>query len=275
MIDTVHLSRALTERFGLEVEASASVLNNGQKIIISPAGIEHTISFRVELHLGWRTVSAAFIPGNYASGLVAEIKGATPAQKAAFSVFSESLKSKGAQVCLLLDSNQVDASSPISWPKNWNTIHISMKKIGVLVEKLSGYNFKATFPWATGFFGLALALLPLEEIDESTDDGGKEGAELFQLIRKYERSRINRAACIEIHGVSCKICGFDFGERFGNLGEGFIHIHHVVPLAEMRGSYSINPGKDLIPVCPNCHAMLHRRSPALAPEQLLQLLKRV
>lgn len=272
MIDTVHLSRALTERFGLEVEATASVENNGQKVTISPSGIERTISFRVELHLGWRTVSADFIPGNYASGLVAGMKAAAPSQRAAFEIFSESLKSKGARVSLLLDSNQVDASALFSWPQDWGTIHISMKKVGVIVEKSSGYDFDATFPWATGFFGLALALLPLEEIDESTFEGEREGAALFKLVKQYERSRINRAACIEIHGTACRICGFDFGVRFGGLGEGFIHVHHIVAVAEMGDSYALDPGKDLIPVCPNCHAMLHRRRPALKPEELLQIL---
>ncbi len=269
MIDTGHLSRALTERFGLEVEASASVENDGQKIIISPCGIERTISFRVEIHLGWRTVSATFIPGNYASGLVAGMKTAVPSQLAAFAVFSESLKSKGARVSLLLDSKQVDASVPSSWPQDWGTIRISMKKVGVVVEKSSGYDFNATFPWATGFFGLGLALLPLEEIDESAIGGDSEGVALFRLVKQYERSRINRAACLEIHGTACRICGFDFGAQFGELGEGFIHVHHVIPVSEMGGSYSLDPGKDLLPVCPNCHAMLHRRRPALTPDEFL------
>lgn len=271
MIDTGHLSRALTERFGLEVEAIASVENDGQKIIISPCGIERTISFRVELHLGWRTVSAAFVPGNYASGLVAGMKAAAPSQQAAFAVFSNSLKSMGARISLLMDSNQFDASVPSSWPSDWGTIHISMKKVGVVVEKSSGYDFDTTFPWATGFFGLALALLPLEEVDESAIEGESEGATLLKLVKQYERSRINRAACIEIHGTACRICGFDFGVQFGDLGEGFIHVHHIVPVSEMGGSYSLDPGKDLLPVCPNCHAMLHRRKPALSPEDLIKI----
>lgn len=273
MIDTVYLSRALTERFGLAVEAGAFFENDGQIITISPSGIERTISFRVELHLGWRTVSAEFIPGNYASGLVAGMKAAAPSQLAAFVLFSESLKSKGAQVSLRLDSTQVNASVPSSWPNDWSTVHISMKKVGILVEKSSGYDFDAAFPWATGFFGLSLALLPLEEAEEeSSPEGKSEGTALLRLVKQYERSRINRAACIEIHGTACSICRFDFGDRFGDLGEGFIHVHHIVPVSEMGGSYILDPGKDLIPVCPNCHAMLHRRRPVLSPDDLLQIL---
>jgi 5-methylcytosine-specific restriction enzyme A len=271
MIDTVHLSRALTERFGLEVEATASLEENGQKIIISPCGIGRTISFRVELLLGWRSILASFIPGNYASGLVSGMKTASSSQQAAFAIFSDSLKSKGAIVTLQLDDCQVDASAPSSWPQDWTSIHISMKKVGVVVEKVTGYDFDAAFPWATGFIGLSIALLPLEE-EKTWSEGESEGAVFHRTVKQYERSRINRAACIEIQGTNCLICGFSFGNVFGGLGEGFIHVHHVVALSDMGGSYVLNPATDLIPVCPNCHAMLHRHREGLTPEQLIQVL---
>lgn len=272
MIDTAHFSRALTERFGLEVAAVASRQDNGQHITISPCGIEHTISFKVELHLGWRTVSASFIPGNYASGLIAGMRTASHSQKAAFAVFSDSLKSKGATISLNFGGHLADASCPESWPDEWPSIDLSMRKVGVVVEKSTGYDFDAAFPWATGFFGLAIALLPLEEVEETDALGECEGAALLQLVKRYERSRINRAACIEVRGSSCKICGFDFGVQFGDLGAGFIHVHHIVSLADMGESYALNPGTDLIPVCPNCHAMLHRKRPPLTPDELRGLM---
>jgi 5-methylcytosine-specific restriction protein A len=268
MIDTRELSNALTERFRLDLEATTEKESSGQKIIIHPIGIERTISFRVEFILGWRSVSATFIPGNYAASLVAGIKSATPTQLAIFTIFSDSLKSKGAEISLKLDSTRVDSSAPTSWPKDWAMLQLSMKKVGVVVEKTTGYNMAAFFPWATGFIGLALALLPLVEEDELLINGKSEGSAYYRLSKQYERNRINRAACIEIHGMSCKLCGFNFGERFGELGYGFIHIHHVVPLSEMGGSYVLNPLTDLIPVCPNCHAMIHRRRPALGIEEV-------
>lgn len=274
MIDTQHLSKALTERFGLEVDACSSQENDGQKVIICPTGIERTISFRIELHLGWRTIKAIFIPGNYASELVKGTRAASESQRAAFAVFSDSLKSKGASVLLNFDSLKADASEPSSWPETWEKIQISMKKIGVIVESETGYDFNAVFPWATGFFGLALALLPLEEVQETLAEGESEGAALLKVVKHYERSRINRAACIEIHGTDCKICDFSFGDVFGEWGDGFIHVHHIVPISEMGGSYTLNPAKDLIPVCPNCHAMLHRKRPPFLPQELIHILSK-
>ena len=54
------------------------------------------------------------------------------------------------------------------------------------------------------------------------------------------------------------ICGFDFGEVYGDLGKGFIEVHHIKPLASQNEELRINPDKDLICVCANCHRMLHR-----------------
>jgi 5-methylcytosine-specific restriction enzyme A len=73
---------------------------------------------------------------------------------------------------------------------------------------------------------------------------------------------------VKHYGAMCHVCGFDFAARFGALGHGFIHVHHVVPLGSIRKGYTVNPVKDLRPVCPNCHAMLHRQSPPLGVEAL-------
>ncbi len=70
------------------------------------------------------------------------------------------------------------------------------------------------------------------------------------------------------HGTRCQVCGLDMAKRYGDIGQGFIHIHHLVPLSEIKQDYRLDPKTDLIPVCPNCHAMLHRRNPPYTPEEL-------
>lgn len=86
----------------------------------------------------------------------------------------------------------------------------------------------------------------------------KEGNIKYQLSKKYERSPKNRLEAIKIHGTKCLICGFDFKEVYGDRGEGFIEIHHIIPLSELNEETEINPKNDLIPVCSNCHRMIHR-----------------
>lgn len=79
------------------------------------------------------------------------------------------------------------------------------------------------------------------------------------IVNKYERSRVARSKCIEYNGCVCKICGMDFYTQYGEVGKDFIHIHHTVPLNTIKEDYIVDYKNDLIPVCPNCHAMLHRK----------------
>lgn len=86
-----------------------------------------------------------------------------------------------------------------------------------------------------------------------------EGIKKQVSVNKYERSSIARAKCIEANGLLCKVCNFDFEQVYGKLGKDFIHVHHITPIHTISQSYKIDYAKDLIPVCPNCHAMLHRK----------------
>lgn len=87
----------------------------------------------------------------------------------------------------------------------------------------------------------------------------KEGEEKTRIQTYYERKRDLRIKAIKIHGTKCNICGFDFGTKYGQLGEGYIEIHHIIPHASFMGEHEINPYTDLIPVCSNCHRMIHKQ----------------
>ena len=95
------------------------------------------------------------------------------------------------------------------------------------------------------------------ELDE-TEFIDVEGLRKSVYVNVYERSSEARKKCIQIKGTACIVCGFDFEKIYGNLGKGFIHVHHIIPISSINGAYVVNPETDLIPVCPNCHAMLHR-----------------
>lgn len=99
-----------------------------------------------------------------------------------------------------------------------------------------------------------------------------EGATKQISVNAYERNDDARRECIRLFGSTCTVCGFDFGAVYGPRGEGFIHVHHVVPLAEIRGEYEVDPASDLVPVCPNCHAMLHKSRDVLTVDELRVLL---
>lgn len=102
----------------------------------------------------------------------------------------------------------------------------------------------------------------------------EEGVVTRVVVNRYERDPKAREKCIEHYGASCQVCSFDFAERFGELGRGFIHVHHLVPISAIKAGYQVNPVTDLRPVCPNCHAMLHKKSPPVAIEVLREIYSR-
>lgn len=104
---------------------------------------------------------------------------------------------------------------------------------------------------------------------ELVPDGGRKQVR----VNAYERNQAARRKCLTHHGARCMVCGLDFEARYGNIGRGFIHVHHIVPLASVPEGYRLDPLTDLVPVCPNCHAMLHRTAVVLSVAELKERLR--
>ena len=92
-----------------------------------------------------------------------------------------------------------------------------------------------------------------------------EGAKKTITVNKYERSSKARENAIYFHGLTCTICNLNFQDKYGEIGKDFIHIHHITPIHEIGENYKINYKNDLVPVCPNCHSMLHRKINGIEP----------
>ena len=102
-----------------------------------------------------------------------------------------------------------------------------------------------------------------------------EGSEKRVILDKYERNPVARKRCIEIHGSRCAICGMDFGETYGPEFAGKIEVHHIVPISSFGGEHEVDPEKDLIPVCPNCHWALHSKENGVyTPDELREKMKK-
>jgi len=88
-----------------------------------------------------------------------------------------------------------------------------------------------------------------------------EGEKKQITVNTYERSPQARQKCIEKYGTKCSVCNFDFEQKYGKIGKDFIHVHHLTTISSIAENYEVNPIEDLRPVCPNCHAMLHKKQP--------------
>ena len=92
----------------------------------------------------------------------------------------------------------------------------------------------------------------------NANDAEIEGRKYISQHIRYERNPQNRRKAILLQGHVCRICGFDFGKVYGtSLADDYIEVHHIRQLSE--GQQNVDPSKDLITVCANCHRMLHRR----------------
>ncbi|PMG93690.1 HNH endonuclease [Vibrio breoganii] len=101
-----------------------------------------------------------------------------------------------------------------------------------------------------------------------------EGAHEVVSVNSYERNSAARQRCLDEYGYKCKACNFDFEETYGDRGRHYIHVHHIIPLKDIRKEYKVDPIKDLVPLCANCHAMVHRSDPALTVKDLKELLRK-
>ena len=102
----------------------------------------------------------------------------------------------------------------------------------------------------------------------------REGAILEILRSVYVRDPNARRQCIDKHGPICCICKFSFEGRYKKVADGFIHVHHVRQLSNIRKEHKVDPIKHLRPVCPNCHAVLHMTNPAYSIEEVKSFLRR-
>jgi len=152
-----------------------------------------------------------------------------------------------------------------------------------LLAKFKGFNW---FPQASGIYIPSDIVTSLENIwKERTKkepvllyDNNIEFRKIIEgipqkiTIKTYTRSLEAKRICLEYYGYDCFICGFNFEKMFGEIGKGFIHVHHLRPLSEIDEAHEIDPIRDLRPVCANCHAMLHRKNPPYSIEELKNIL---
>lgn len=156
----------------------------------------------------------------------------------------------------------------VPWARN------TLRKLGLLADSANGI-------WKLSKRGIEAAndvpSLGTSQVVYPDDVAGSafEGSKRQVQVNAYERSALARQACVEHYGYRCAACGFDFEAVYGERGRLFIHVHHIVPLAAISEEYLVDPIRDLRPICPNCHAIVHRTDPPCSIDELICMLERV
>jgi 5-methylcytosine-specific restriction protein A len=270
------LANSLSKTFGLLFEAHFNGATSDSSIVITPSGIPPSYGFSVTVNQTWKRFSIDFLPGTYARLLVSGMEAADLDKKHAFSALVKEIRYKGGILLFQVNGKDIEVDRVEDWPRNWISLTLTLKTKPL--ENLGegrDEDFSEMSQWAELFVACVLALVPLEDVDDLNFDQPAlpEGALTKVTVNRYERNRVNRAICLHFHGTKCSVCQMDFEERYGEVGRDFIHVHHIIPVSKMDKKYCFDPVKDLVPVCPNCHAMLHRREPPYSISEMISILK--
>lgn len=248
--------------------------------ICSPSNDDASL-FEVDIYIHNSVrIIADIMPQKHAGGLLYEMQQATTEQINMFFEYWDALKNYGAKVQFLINNTSVKEAN--DWNKQWRMFNARVTKIPLTDDNDDCDNFEVITTWAKHCFCWIFCLLNISDVPSydivsepfELRTLGKLEGNIYQVTtNRYERNTINRELCLARKGYKCAICGFDFKERYGKVGKNFIEVHHVVPVSQLGPNYRINVDTDLIPVCANCHAMLHRKDPPYTPSELTQIVK--
>ena len=211
-------------------------------------------------------------PDTYSLPFVSSMGRAEEEAKLTFASYARLFEERRAKVNFQINHIPASLTDYSTWPNSWTHVALRISKSPVSEGNIEHEN--VILDWGIPMMGMILALanvVPLEP-EIVLVSSQTEGTVRKTLTTKYERSPINRALCLAAKGYSCAVCGMNFQQTYGELGREFIHVHHAVPVSKMGENYKVDPLKELFPVCPNCHAMLHRTDPPMTIEELRALL---
>lgn len=267
-MDTVASNRIkqyLERLFDIPFDVSGDVHFGDYWFDIKPQNLERElfeIKIRFKNHI---RLIVEVNPEKYAAFSVNDMAMAGEEKKIVFSQYASELKKRKAHVEFYINGIPNNPEEPKSWPLKWTGYRMRVSRSPIAPEDKEIDQIEVAESWARIIAGMFLSLLNMKLLDENDyPEGGVKRIE----VNRYERNPVNRELCLEANGYSCSICGFDFEKVYGDIGRHYIHVHHIIPVSKMDKEYMINPVNDMIPVCPNCHAMLHRVDPPLLPEKL-------
>lgn len=267
--DAEYAAEVVARRLGLPVQAQ---LVAADRLTLIPSGLHENDGFSVEVHTSWRTAEAYFAPGKFARPLIAKMGEAGSEARAAFSALAIAAKKQG-KVTFRVNGTDLDMQDSSSWPVQWQKVELAVKKQGVVFEELTSNELKGVIrDIITPLFAMCIALIGIEDIE--ADPSALEGNPVEVVSRRYERKPVNREICLSLRGRRCCCCNMDFGEIYGDIADGFIEVHHTTPASEMGPGYLINPVTELVPICSNCHSVVHLSSPAASVDEVMADLKR-
>lgn len=277
------LAEQVSVETGLEFTGTAGRDGDGTRWLeFQPAGHPAGQTFTLRTIVGWRRLDVHFRPGNFSGDLLQAMGSADETGRSTFLSVLGACREAGAETILTINGTARDPDNSEIWSAPWRSFGLVVRR-GMLAinEGNAEADIYEIGLWTFRAAAAILALLPVEVEDSEHEEeaadviGLPEGAKTKITVNRYERDRRNRAAALAIHGYSCKACSINMAERYGDAAAGLIEVHHVSPVSTIGDGYIINPATDLIPLCPNCHSVTHRRTPPFSVDELKAMILEV
>ena len=252
-------------------DVSSSVKDGEIHYICCPSN-EGSMYFAIEVfvHNHIRLVIEMY-PQKHGGYILDEMAQADSAKRSKFRMFASMLREKGAKLDFLVNGARLDTET---WPAVWR--RFSAKIVLLPLPDISDIDgeFKVIAEWTNYAFEYLFSLLTIDDINDKNLSVLSEGTPSEIKAIRYERNPTNRQLCLYRQGYNCAVCGLNFQDVYGEIGYKFIEVHHKMPVSMMTPDYQFDVDKDLVPLCSNCHSMVHRRNPPYTVEELKEILSK-
>lgn len=199
-------------------------------------------------------------PEKYSAKFVQQLSQSSIEQRDKFISIWNSIGIK--HINLFINNEQIDQEKFLFHRVTWNSFSIKFTKAPICDEVSNTSINETVLNFINDLITMVLSLVDFEI------EGYSEGKLSRVEINKYERNPVNRKICLMAKGYICSICGFDFEKTYGEIGKDYIEVHHITQVSDMGEDYIVKPLEDLVPLCSNCHSMIHRTKPMLSIDYL-------
>lgn len=266
------LKNELEMFFSMPFSVSSSQQDGEIHYICHPSN-EGEMYFEIEVyvHNHIRLVIEMY-PQKHGGYILNEMSNADKAKQTKFGLVENMLLDKGAKIVFLVNGKPLKNLEV--WPASWRNFNAKITLLPLPDTSEEDSEFEIIIEWAKYSFEYVFSLLTIDNIEDKDTSIQTEGTPSEIKAIRYERNPINRQLCLHRQGYNCAICGINFKDVYGDIGYHFIEVHHKMPVSMMTPEYQFDVDKDLIPICSNCHSMVHRRNPPYTVEEIKSIIER-
>ena len=276
-INPSEIARIVTSETGIGFSERHGINDGEHWINLNPIGHSKSNTFTLRTIIGWRHIEVLFIPGSFSGDLLNMMCNSSENSRNLFVRILKHSQKEGASISLNIGNKSFDFEDSEIWKTYWVNVTIRFRIGQLNLSDDAEINTQSIVrDWISRMAAAVISLMPIERNHREIHDSEHypEGSSISVQVNRYERDPRNRAAALSIHGFVCKVCNLLMSDIYGDVASGFIEVHHTKPISELGNDYLIDPEKDLLPLCPNCHSIVHRKNPPYTLNELKKIMEK-